>query len=112
MDKLKPPAVTARRAARSTFRFAALTGGLMILLSGCTDQRTAQLEERLTAVETKAEAAEKRSKSAEAIALRSTDSPPAMEVPPPTNDDPSSDDDSQADAGQVDGLEDAVPPSV
>ncbi len=112
MDKLKPLAATARRAARSSFRFSALAGGLMILLSGCTDQRTAQLEERLAAVETKAEAAEKRSKAAESIALRSTDSPPAMELPPPSNDDSSGDDDSQADVGQVDGLEDAVPPSV
>ena len=112
MDKLSHPVVTARKAARSSCGFGALAGGFMILLAGCSEQPNAQLEQRLAAVEAKAEAAEKRAKAAESIALRSADSPQVMELPPPSNDNPDGEDASEADTGQVDGLENAVPPNV
>lgn len=104
MDTQISFAAHARGAARSPVRFAALAGVLALLLGGCTDQRIAQLEERMAAVETKADAAEKRSKAAESIASRSADSPPVMELPPPSNDNPDGEADTGALADQNDGV--------
>ncbi|WP_295531107.1 hypothetical protein [Novosphingobium sp. Chol11] len=91
-------------AAPAAFRFAAWAGPFALLLTGCTDQRVAQLEERMAAVEIKAEAAEKRSKVAESIASRSADSPQVVELPPPSDDNPNDEGDSGALADQNDGV--------
>ncbi len=104
MDTQFSLAANARSAARSPVRFAAAAGVLALLLGGCTDQRMAALEERMASVETKAEAAEKRSKAAESIASRAADSPPVMELPPPSNDNPDGDEDTGALADQNDGV--------
>jgi hypothetical protein len=105
MDTQISLAASARNAARSPVRFAALAGVLALLLGGCTDQRIAQLEERVAAVETKADAAEKRSKAAESIASRAADSPQIVEAPPPSVDNPDAEDeDSPALADQNNGV--------
>lgn len=49
---------------------AAASAALTFLLSGCEVKRFGELEERVTAVEAKAESAEKRAKAAEALAAQ------------------------------------------
>ncbi len=105
-------AAPARPAAPASFRLVTLAGGIALLLGGCTDQRIAQLEERLAAVEIKAESADKRAKAAESLATRSVESPPVVELPPPSDDTPDGEEEGLAEAGQNDGTLNPGQPSA
>ena len=64
-----------------------------LLLSGCDAQRVNQLEERVAQVEAKADAAEKRSKTAESLAVQSQPQAISQPEPVPQNDLDSTSDD-------------------
>ena len=68
MDGQLPLFAGLRRPALRRFALALVGAGLAFGLSGCEADRLAQLDERMTAVEAKAEAADKRAKAAEALA--------------------------------------------
>jgi hypothetical protein len=111
MDGLYTPlaAMRGRILCRVTMALAAATAAL--LLSGCDTQRIDKLEERVTAVEAKAAAAEKRAKTAEAIVseTQTISQPDAV----PQNDlNPSNDDTPDQSNNNGEGEGEAPPPPM
>ncbi len=84
MDEQPPSFAKPRSSVPRGFVLVTAAAGLALGLSGCDGPRVGVLEERLTAVEAKAESADKRAKAAEALASQTQ--PIMQPEPAPQND--------------------------